>query len=161
MYLLNHIPKEIRKLLSNTRNQGSHLCKSTPHFECVGSMLPFLHFIPIFWEKYGKSLKPSYTFSSSTMCRKISRICRKVSSTISYFPEFVGKFAVLFLFSRMCVTIIIEIFGTHLKFFLENEPAVYGFTGAKTGSTFRFLFLLEHVLSYLPQKTRFQAFPIR
>ena len=55
----------------------------------------------------------------------------------------------------MCVTIIIEIFGTHLKFFLENKPAVYGFTGAKTGSTFRFLFLLEHVLSYLPQKTRF------
>ena len=45
----------------------------------------------------------------------------------------------------MCVTIIIEIFGTHLNFFLENEPALYGFTGAKTGSNFRFLFLLEHV----------------
>ena len=64
-----------------------------------------------------------------------------------YFPEVVGKFAVLFLSSRMCVTIIIiEIFGIHLKFFFENEPALYGFTGAKTGSTFRFLFLLEHVL---------------
>ena len=85
------------------------------------------------------------------MCRKISctfsfvfsRICRKVSCTFSYFPIFVGKFAVLFLFSRMCYNI--EIFGTHFKFFLENEPALYGFTGAKTGSTFRFLFLLEHV----------------
>ena len=42
----------------------------------------------------------------------------------------------------MCYNI--EIFGKHLKFFLENEPALYGFTGSKTGSTFRFLFLLEH-----------------
>ena len=47
----------------------------------------------------------------------------------------------------MCYNI--EIFGTHLKFFLENEPALYGFTGAKTGSTFRFLFLLEHVSTNL------------
>ena len=47
-------------------------------------------------------------------------------------------------FQNVCYNI--EIFGTHLKFFLENEPALYGFTGAKTGITFCFLFLLEHVV---------------
>ena len=45
----------------------------------------------------------------------------------------------------------IEIFGTHLKFFLEDEPALYGFTGAKTGSTFRFLFLLEHAIGRMQE----------
>ena len=29
----------------------------------------------------------------------------------------------------------IHVFGTHLKFISGNEPALYGFTGAKTGST--------------------------
>ena len=67
----------------------------------------------------------------------------KVWGTFLYFPVFVGKFAVFFVFSRMCYNI--EIFGTHLKFFLENGPALYGFTGTKTGNTFRYLFLLEHV----------------
>ena len=49
----------------------------------------------------------------------------------------------------MCYNI--EIFGKHLKFFLENEPALYGFTGAKTGSTFPLLFLLEHVACLKPK----------
>ena len=47
---------------------------------------------------------------------------------------------------------IIEMFGTHLNFFLENEPVLYGFTCAKTGSTFRFLFVLEHVICTITEK---------
>ena len=61
-------------------------------------------------------------------------IIRKISCTLSSFAEFVGSLLYFSSFSRMCVKNI-EIFGTHLKFFLENEPALYGFTGAKTGST--------------------------
>ena len=82
--------------------------------------------------------KSSYTFKK---CRK------HVSYTFSFVQQCLGKFPALFRifqyllesllyfssFSRMCYNI--EIFGTHLKVFLGNKPALYGFTGAKTGST--------------------------
>ena len=45
-------------------------------------------------------------------------MCRKISFTFSCFPEFVGKFAILFLFfQNVCYNI--EIFGTHLNSFWE------------------------------------------
>ena len=70
---------------TNTQNQWSYLCKSTPHFECVGSM----------HVSYTCRKHVSYTFSScSTMCRKLifSGICRNVCYTFPLFPECVLKY---------------------------------------------------------------------
>ena len=123
-FITKHVPKEIRnllkKLLSNTQNQGSHLCKSTPHFECVGSMLPtlFPHFLRKVWEIFEIFLYTLFkrvgnlpTLSKSVGCMFptqfllvlqcvgnflhfvfFSGICRKVCYTFPLFLECVFKY---------------------------------------------------------------------
>ena len=75
--------REVKTIILNSSYDVKDYCKG------LLQITMGVCFIPIFWGKYGKSLKPSYTFSSSTMCMKI--FC-----TFSYFPEFVGKFPALF-----------------------------------------------------------------
>ena len=60
----------------------------------------------------------------------------KISCTFSYIPEFVGKFAILFLFfQNLCYNV--EIFCTLWLHRCQNREHLT--------SSFRFLFLLEHV----------------